>query len=104
MEISDGLTIVTLVVASISMILSSIALWPRSREALSFVRDVTLWVIFLFVFVGAATLGWRQYRLANRDFENAVQTEHWPGEPKVIEANYVPPRPMPSPYWDRNSP
>ncbi len=75
MSKSDGLTIVTLVVASISMLLSCLALWPQWRHALAFLRDIILWAALLFLVVGAATLGWRYHRLSNRP--PAVPAEPW---------------------------
>ena len=66
MSTSDGLTIVTLIVASFSMLLSSLALWPQWRHALAFLRDIVLWVTLVAIVVGAATMGWRHYRVSNR--------------------------------------
>ena len=63
MTTSDFLTLVTLVLASVSLLLSSIALWPQSRQVLSLVRDVVLWMVLVFVFVGIATVGWRHFRV-----------------------------------------
>ena len=75
MSTSDGLTIVTLIVASISMLLSSLALWPQWRHALAFLRDIALWVTLVFVVVGAATMGWRYLRVSNR--APAAPVDRW---------------------------
>lgn len=75
MNTSDGLTIVTLIVASISMLLSSLALWPQWRNALAFLRDIVLWLILVFIVVGAATMGWRHYRVSNR--VPAIPADRW---------------------------
>jgi len=55
---TDGLTIVTLVMAIISMILSSIALWPHWKDSLAVVRDGVLWIalILIVVFVVSGAL------------------------------------------------
>ena len=75
MNTSNGLTIVTLIVAAISMLLSSLALWPQWRHALAFLRDIVLWMTLMFIVVGAATMGWRYYRVSNR--APAVPADHW---------------------------
>jgi hypothetical protein len=91
MTMSDGLTLVTLIVATISMLLSCIALWPQSKQMLSFVRDVVLWMVLVFIFVGAATLGWRHYRVYYQRRLPSPPTDVWETDPAVIDANYSQP-------------
>ena len=57
---------VTLILASISMLLSTLALWPQWRNALAFLRDIVLWATLVFIVVGVATMGWRYHRVSNR--------------------------------------
>ncbi len=88
MTTSDLFTFVTLVVASISMLLSCIALWPQSRQTLSFVRDVVLWTTLVFVFVGMATLGWRHFRVNYRPRLQPQSTAAWETDPTLIETSF----------------
>lgn len=87
MTISDGLTLVTLIVATISMLLSCIALWPQSKKVLSFARDVVLWMVAVFVFVGVATLGWRHYRVHYQPPSVTPPEAAWQSEPGVVETS-----------------
>ena len=58
---SDGLTIVTLVMAIISMSLSCMALWPQWKDSLAMVRDVVLWMAMVAVLVAVVTVSWNRY-------------------------------------------
>ena len=91
MTLSDGLTLVTLVVATISMLLSCIALWPQSRQMLSFVRDVVLWLVLVFVFVAVATLGWRHYRVQYQLRNQPQSRDAWGTLPAGTPSNYPEP-------------
>jgi hypothetical protein len=42
---------------------------------LAFLRDIVLWVALVFIVVGAATMGWRYYRVSNR--APAVPADRW---------------------------
>lgn len=59
--VTEGLTIVTLVMAIISMALSSLALWPQWKDSLAVIRDVVLWMALVIFLVAVATLGWKRY-------------------------------------------
>ena len=89
MTTSDGLTLFTLVVATISMMLSCVALWPQSRKALSFARDVVLWLLVIVAFVGVSTLGWRHFRVNYQRRPPPSVLEAAPGQPALIETSYV---------------
>jgi uncharacterized membrane protein YfcA len=52
---SEGLTVVTLVVAIISMMLSVIALWPHWKDSMAVVRDGVLWIALIAVVIGVVT-------------------------------------------------
>lgn len=58
MTATEGLTVVTLVVALISMLLSCMALWPQWKDSLAVVRDTVLWMAVVVVLVAAATVSW----------------------------------------------
>lgn len=91
MTMSDGLTLVTLIVATISMLLSCIALWPQSKQTLSFVRDIVLWMVLVFVFVGLATLGWRHFRVHYQPRSPSPASDAWENDPAVSEASFLKP-------------
>ena len=59
--VMEGLTIITLIMASISMLLSSMALWPQWKSSLAALRDAVLWMALVFVIVVAVTFGWKHY-------------------------------------------
>ena len=77
MATSDSLAIVTLLVAMVSMTLSSMALWPQWKHAVRVLRDVVLWTALVLVVVGATTIGWRHHRTAQRRANFARDTSQW---------------------------
>lgn len=89
MTASDGLTLCTLIVATISMALSCMALWPHSRKALSHVRDFLLWVIAVFAIVGFSTLAWRHFRLNYQVRPRTIQEEYWAAEARQAEVGVI---------------
>jgi MFS superfamily sulfate permease-like transporter len=60
-RITDWLNVVTLVVAIVSMVLSSMALWPQWKSSLVKLRDGVLWFALIFVIVAIATIGWSRF-------------------------------------------
>ena len=97
MAFSDGLTLITLAVATISMVLSCVALWPQSRQMLSFVRDVVLWLVLVFVFVAVATLGWRHYRVHYQSKTPPPSTGTWGRtQPAGVSSGYPTSSPQPA--------
>jgi hypothetical protein len=49
--VEQPLTVIALIAAIVSMVLSSIALWPQWKHGLSVVRDLVLWAALVFVVV-----------------------------------------------------
>jgi large-conductance mechanosensitive channel len=49
--VEQPLTVIALLAAIVSMVLSSIALWPQWKHGLSVVRDFVLWAALVFVVV-----------------------------------------------------
>ncbi len=57
---TEVLTIATLVMAIISMLLSSMAHSPQLKEKLASVRDTVLWMAMVAILVAAVTMGWNR--------------------------------------------
>jgi len=57
----EVLMIITLIMAMISMTLSSLALLPHLRPGAVIVRDAVLWGALVVVFVSLVGLGWRYW-------------------------------------------
>lgn len=58
----EGLMVVTLIVAILSMTLSVIALWPKWKESLAMVRDGVLWIALIALVIGVATAALKRDR------------------------------------------
>ena len=58
---TEGLTIVTMIVAIISMSLSCMALWPQWKDKVAKARDMVLWMALVAVVVAAVTMAWNRY-------------------------------------------
>jgi hypothetical protein len=57
----EGLTVATLIMAILSMLLSSIAIWPQLKHGLVVVRDAVLWMALIVIALAVATVSWNQY-------------------------------------------
>ena len=96
------LTVIALIAAIVSMVLSSIALWPKWKHGLAVVRDVVLWVALAFFVV--LLINGRARRAAETDashtsqsvFQNAptrplpVQTVPIRGSSGALSQRYAP--------------
>lgn len=58
----DRLVAIALAVSAVSMFLSCAALWPHSQVGLSRARNGFLWMMFVVVVVGSATIGYRKVK------------------------------------------
>ena len=56
----ESLACLALVMSVISMVLSSIALWPQWKNGISVLRDIVLWAALIFVVVGTLNILWRK--------------------------------------------
>ena len=99
MALVHNLTLITLVVATMSMLLSAMALWPQWKHGLAFIRDAVLWTALVVVVIGVATIGWRNYRISNQkvlapaqEFQQVSvaypeQPTHWPQQNDYNQRN-----------------
>ena len=62
MEFKDGLTVVTLVTATVALAMSCMALWPHCKGGLAVIRDALLWFVLVVVVTVFGFAGWRHAR------------------------------------------
>ena len=71
-NVSEGLTIATMIMAIISMVLSCMALWPQWKDKVAKVRDMVLWMALVAVVVAVVTMAWNRY--AAQSFGSVLQS------------------------------
>lgn len=77
MPAQEVLTLVTLVMAIVSMSISSLALLPHVKPGLAVVRDAVLWGAMVAIFLAILVVGWHhvQRGMVGPAGEEAVATD-----------------------------
>ncbi len=86
----ESLACLALVMSVISMVLSSIALWPQWKTGISVVRDFVLWAALIFVVVGVLNVFWRKQTAADRTPRNPDVYARTGGAPAVSHYDLEP--------------
>lgn len=86
----EVLTTITLIIASVSMVLSSLALLPHLRPGAAMLRDAILWAALVVVFVSMVGLGWRYWseHVPQHDLSQSPPASVPAAAPTVAHAGY----------------